>query len=163
LTVLKQVSLAGRRRYSCRCNCGKLTEVSANNLVRGLVISCGCALRGCNKLRPYEWLYNTLVREANERMLEIDIAYTDFVEFTRSTHCHYCDGEVWWKTYSEERMRGKHTRSYNLDRKDNLLGYLKSNVVVCCTRCNRAKNNLFTYDEWVRIGKIIATFGKENA
>ena len=157
------MSLVGPRRYSCKCECGNFTEVSANNLIGGKVVSCGCALQGCNRLRPYEWLYQGLVRGAEDRELDLDISYENFVAFTTIKACHYCGGEVWWNPYSGNHMRGMHTRSYNLDRMDSRRGYLNDNVVVCCTRCNRAKNNLFTYDEWVRIGKIIATFGKENA
>ena len=160
--MLRQVSTKGRRRYSCKCECGDITEVSANNLKGGKVISCGCALKGCNRRRPYEWLYSGMVASSKERGLTLDITYDDFAEFTKIEVCHYCTGRVWWNPHSTDHMRGEHTRSYNLDRKDSSLGYLKNNIVVCCTRCNRAKNNLFTYEEWVEIGKVIAEFGKKN-
>ena len=58
-------------------------------------------------------------------------------------------------------LRTGHTTScvrstaYNLDRKDSIKGYTKENCVVCCKRCNRAKSNLFSYEEWLEIGKFI--------
>ena len=162
LTVLKQTSTIGRRRYLCKCECGNLTEVAANNLIGSKVISCGCALKGINLRRPYEWLYTSLIRSAEERELAIDISYEDFVRFTTVTNCHYCKDCVRWNPHSFMDAEGHRPRSYNLDRMDSNLGYLKHNVVVCCTRCNRAKNNLFTYEEWVKIGRVIASFGETN-
>jgi hypothetical protein len=44
---------------------------------------------------------------------------------------------------------GKATsRAYQLDRKDNALGYSVDNCVVCCHRCNDAKSNGYDYEEW---------------
>jgi hypothetical protein len=56
----------------------------------------------------------------------------------------------------EYRNRGyKGARGYNLDRKDSSVGYVISNLVVCCKRCNLSKADRFTYEEWVEIGKVI--------
>ena len=38
-----------------------------------------------------------------------------------------------------------------VDRKDSALGYVLDNCVPCCERHNRAKNDTFTYDEWLTI------------
>ena len=35
---------------------------------------------------------------------------------------------------------------YNLDRKDNSIGYSKNNCVVCCSTCNYIKGDKFTYE-----------------
>ena len=159
LTVKKQVSTKGHRRYKCKCVCGKFTEASANNLVTGRVISCGCALKGCNRGRPYEWLYGCLTRNAKLRKRKIDIRYEDFVKFCDIKTCHYCEAPVLWKEYSYAGYSGA---AYNLDRKDNSLGYLLSNVVVCCTRCNISKGNRFTYEEWLQIGKLIKCLNRKK-
>ena len=41
------------------------------------------------------------------------------------------------------------------DRMDNSLGYSISNIALSCQRCNNIKGNFFTYDEMVKIGRII--------
>jgi hypothetical protein len=46
-----------------------------------------------------------------------------------------------------EWAKHKENSRYQLDRKDNDLGYTPENVVACCTRCNYAKRDHFTYDE----------------
>jgi hypothetical protein len=156
LTVLKEVTKNGKGhiRWLCECSCGKLTEVSSNNLKCGRVASCGCALKGCNRKRPYEWIYNTLlsVNKSNCPM-----SYEDFVTFTVTKHCHYCDNTVMWEPFSYSGNKG-HTRAYNLDRKDNNVGYTKDNCVVCCFSCNKAKSNQFTYEQFLQLGAVIRTF-----
>jgi hypothetical protein len=155
LTVLEQVSQVGGRRYNCQCVCGKQTEVSAHNLVTGQVRSCGCALGKGNRHRPFEWLYHSFVSSARIALHVNELTYEDFVKFTDKKTCHYCNAPVFWVEFSS---KGPLKRSYNLDRMDNSLGYLKTNVTVCCTRCNFAKSDHFTYEEWVKLGAIIKTF-----
>ncbi len=69
-------------------------------------------------------------------------------------NCHYCGRppanvmEGYW--YS------------GLDRKDNERGYLVKNVVPCCHPCNSIKGNNLTYDEMLKVGKILRTFWKKG-
>lgn len=44
LVVLEQAESApsGKRRWKCRCDCGKQTVVLGYNLTRGTTVSCGC-------------------------------------------------------------------------------------------------------------------------
>jgi hypothetical protein len=47
LLVLKMTeSERGMMHWLCRCDCGTLTDVRANNLRGGYTKSCGCAKRG---------------------------------------------------------------------------------------------------------------------
>jgi hypothetical protein len=153
LTVTHGVNEVGRRRWACRCECGKRTEVTSNNLKGGKVVSCGCALKGCNRKAPFLWLYNRLL--SDPRKFEKSITFEQFLEFTREPNCFYCDDTVVWSPFSRNKQKGG---AYNLDRKDSSTGYTKDNLVVCCTRCNRAKGDWFTFDEFVRLGKVIQTF-----
>jgi hypothetical protein len=57
----------------------------------------------------------------------------------------------------EYRRAGGGTAS-NLDRKDSAKPYEMGNIVVCCRRCNYAKNTFFTYDEWKQIGTLIRSW-----
>lgn len=47
------------------------------------------------------------------------------------------------------------TDRVGLDRIDNNIGHSKDNVVPCCYSCNTARNNNFSYDEMLVIGKSI--------
>jgi len=43
LTVIEQAeSSCGKRKWLCRCSCGKQTVVFGTNLTRGTTVSCGC-------------------------------------------------------------------------------------------------------------------------
>lgn len=81
------------------------------------------------------------------------LSYEEFLTFTRIPECHYCGAVIPW----HPKMAGKNN-AYYLDRKDNDKGYTTDNCVVCCSRCNWAKANRFTYEEWVYIGKAIRGF-----
>ena len=40
-------------------------------------------------------------------------------------------------------------------RKDNDIGYVKNNLVVCCWECNRLKSDRFTYKEFIKLSPIL--------
>lgn len=42
-----------------------------------------------------------------------------------------------------------------LDRLNNSIGHTDKNCVPCCTQCNLAKSNYFTYEDMLKIGKVI--------
>lgn len=48
------------------------------------------------------------------------------------------------------------THRVGCDRIDNSKGHTKDNVVPCCFDCNCARNNNFTYEEMLVLGKTIA-------
>lgn len=107
--------------------------------------STGYCISCAQQKRPFEGLYNCLYND--HRKLKVDLTYDEFLEFTKINTCHYCKNDIKWNSYT--RVKGKFiSRSYFLDRKDNDIGYSKENCVVCCTRCNRARSNKFTYEEW---------------
>jgi hypothetical protein len=144
------VSVDGRVCWLWRCACGK--ETIHRSRIQSK--SCGSCVK-TNKLRPFESLYRHFIRQAAENKRETDIFFEDFLKFTEIKTCYYCGGPIRWVEYCG---RGPGSQKFNLDRKDNSVGYLKSNVVVCCTRCNRAKSNHFTHDEWLQLGRIIRSW-----
>jgi hypothetical protein len=145
-------------QYLCRCICGTEKLVSSCNIGRHST-SCGCAkrylLQAKKRLRPYEALYRNFLRKATHDNV---LSYEDFIEFTRIKECHYCSDTVFWSEYFV--YRNDSSKGYNLDRKDNAVGYNTENCVVCCARCNWAKGDHFTYEEWVEIGKLIRGWKK---
>lgn len=48
----------------------------------------------------------------------------------------------------------KNGSRYNLDRIDNNKGYIFSNLVVCCWRCNNSKGNRYSFEEWFGMTKF---------
>ncbi len=158
LTVLIRISGTGEpARFLCECSCGNQIEVFGGNLggKGSRTESCGCLhkerVAEAKQFRPYEASYNGFRYRAGRRGLVNDISYEDFLEFTKQIACHYCDEPVIWTMFNGN------NKAYNLDRKDNSQGYLKANVVVSCSRCNRSKANRYTYEEWLCMTKALKT------
>lgn len=103
-----------------------------------------------SKKRPFERLYNNFVgaaknktdRRRHIRSIGMHLTYEEFLEFTRTPKCHYCEILINWVPFGSKR-----TSRYNLDRKDNRQGYSKENCVVCCWPCNELKGDRLTYAE----------------
>lgn len=150
-TVIKRGTRKDGRIWVCACRCGRIQSLSTAQLKQEYSKSCKyCFERPDVRLRPYEALYNKLRGEAARLQrrtgwaAECDLSYEDFLAFTTQLSCHYCGSPIVWSMYN---LHGK-GQGCNLDRKDNGKGYVHGNVVVCCDRCNRAKGNRYSYDEW---------------
>jgi len=145
------------RYYECNCltkECNSITyrDVYAFKKWSGYCKKCS-DLKKINQIdrvinttakRPYEALYNNLIKQSKRRNKQINLSLKEFVEFTKQSNCHYCNENIVWAKVNLA-VNGSKT---NLDRKDNYMGYEKNNLVVCCWRCNNAKGNLFSYEEW---------------
>lgn len=148
--------------WECLCDCGTIIPVCRGNLSSGNTSSCGCLqkIRVSESVRhrPYEALFYAFLRKSQRKKpslkRKIDLSYEEFVEFTGEKECHYCGAPISWAKFNPH----KNGTAYNLDRKNNAIGYTKENCVVCCFRCNRGKSDLFTYEEWVEIGRCIRAF-----
>lgn len=89
-------------------------------------------------------------KNAIERGRVFELSYDDFVSFTTTRNCHYCGNIVTWAEHTPEKIANGF-RS-NLDRKDNSVGYIVGNLVVCCWECNNAKSSRLSYDEMCVVG-----------
>ncbi len=99
------------------------------------------------KYRPYEHLFLWLNKVAKKNQTAVELTYDEFVLFTEIKTCSYCEAGIVWVD--------QQGRAYNLDRKDNAIGYTKENCVVCCIGCNRIKSNRFSYEEMKELGVFI--------
>lgn len=97
-----------------------------------------------NKLRPYESKYNLF----KKRCPETDLSYEDYLQFVGKS-CTYCDYKLNWQEH------GENNPGFWLDRMDSNLGHVKGNLTVCCGLCNHTKRSVFTYEEFLEIGKAI--------
>lgn len=68
--------------------------------------------------------------------------------------CFYCERTKDEVLSTDKIMQIKCNR-LTIDRVDNSIGYLESNLVLCCKRCNSIKGNYFNKEEMLLIGKII--------
>lgn len=99
--------------------------------------------------KPYLRLYGMMCRRARLADLPVTMTYEQFVEYTKNEGCHYCNAKLTWVKH------GDSSTAVNIDRKNNKLGYSKKNCVAACTRCNMARGNRFTYEEWVKMTAVI--------
>ena len=145
----------GTAMWKCKCDCGKERIVSGVDLRAGKHKSCGCLKSEINKIgkrkKPFWWLYYKMSYVSKKSKKDFNISYDEYLKFTEVTNCHYCNTSIVWKPHFEKDVKC----GYNLDRKDNHLGYSKENCVVCCSVCNHVKGNIFTYDEMLILGKTI--------
>ena len=156
----------GNALWHVRCDCGN--EYTCLHQSLTMYNNCSkCspklkALRPHRRKRPFEALYNGWKGRLDKlRNHLVFITYEDFLMFTPIRECHYCGAEIQWTEYRQKGLR--QSSATNLDRKDNDLPYTTDNIVVCCARCNRAKNTHFTYEEWKRVGAVIREWRKECA
>lgn len=149
LTVIEEPfskrSASGRceRFVKCQCSCGTIKVVSLNSLRMKSTKSCGClnVERASRKrLSDEDRVKNSLSQEyknsAKQRGLVYEIS-ENFLFVSVKSNCHYC-GKPPNKPH-----RKCDTFLYNgLDRVDNSIGYIASNVVPCCYICNKMKGEL---------------------
>ena len=163
--LLTVISYAGvdkiyRRKWNCICSCGNKTISLGQSLRSGNSKSCGCVRTAYlqsfkGKRRPELSVGNGIAARnsiiatyklaARRRDKEWNLS-TSEVEALFKGDCHYCG-----KMPSQRRSHGKEYGGYTyngIDRVDNTKGYHINNVVSCCSKCNRAKDDM-TVDDFL--------------
>ena len=144
--------------WLCECICGVRKKVDGYTLVSGRSRRCRkCAnmnkalqirISGDHVAARQAW--GKLKSNAKSRGLTCSISFNEFYEISKRP-CFYC-GELpitgYWENSSSRREWHEPFISSGLDRYDNLIGYELENIVPCCIRCNRAKNDM-TIVEWL--------------
>lgn len=87
--------------------------------------------------------FKKLLKTAETKNLIVTL---DFISFKTMLNrgCFYCEGTLLDNT------------GYNIDRKNNNLGYEIENCVPCCSICNRIKSDIFTFNEFIELSKTTA-------
>lgn len=124
-----------------RCDCGTEVVCVVMTVLVGYPKSCGCILEGTKfRLKPGEAAFNLLFAiyksNADKNSREFTLTREEFRELT-SKNCYYCD-EHPRQTVKHPRLKGNYLHN-GLDRVDNTVGYISTNVVPCCQFCNKAK------------------------
>ncbi len=160
LTVIRRVGSDKSRAatWLVRCDCGKEKTIRSTGLTFALTESCGCIQREIVSLPFGMSLRNSVLRgyisSAKTRGLSWELTEQQFDLLTQS-NCHYC-GVPPLNIKSKKRYVG--TFTYNgIDRKNNAIGYMETNVVPCCMDCNNAKSTM-SYERFIaylqRAGKF---------
>lgn len=177
LTVIKRVRPLCPTRWKCRCDCGKVKEVLANNLVQGTTKSCGCyRAEKVRQMASKKGMYRRDISrvEATLRFLECkyksdakkrSISWNLTREEFRSLivlPCTYCSippyqvcGGYESSPWLEARI--KYT---GIDRVDSSVGYVLTNAVPCCGMCNRAKSGLALSDFELWVTRVYKHFNE---
>jgi hypothetical protein len=135
--------------YHFMCDCGnEFTIKHTSKLKNGGKFRC----RDCYVLRDSEsyspeWGYRLALKriknDAARAGREFAITLDEFMIISQK-NCYYCKLPPSNKlTYVSN--AGNFTREFiysGMDRVDNEIGYIPTNVVPCCIICNRAKNNM---------------------
>jgi len=142
----KKTYPAGHARsiWLFRCDCGAEVEKTLTDVRRADTKSCGCGRFGkpaANRLADGEASFNGLYtryrNSARIRHLAFGITKEQFAQLT-SGDCHYGGQRPSAEHLTHKSAFGAY--QYNgLDRVDNEQGYVPSNLVSCCSLCNRAK------------------------
>lgn len=148
LLVVEYVGLITRnknpKRFSawrCKCDCGNFKIIRHSGLVSGNSKSCGCFSRELgnkkqvmpDNMAARKRIYGNYKRDALDRGLEFSLTFEEFDKLIRSD-CYYCG--------IQPNQSYKGLLKNGVDRVDNSLGYILSNVVPCCKNCNFSKRDL---------------------
>jgi len=165
LTVIKRggSTINQSVKWICNCECGNEVEIIGANLRNGTTTSCGC-----NRGRKAEFdgssvfkkNYSTLKRVCKSSGKELELNFKEWYDLVNQ-NCHYCGLSPYDKHYSYSKKRYSkgvdqdNVEVFNgVDRIDSSKGYIKGNVVSCCTMCNRMKSD-FNQKEFIKQIELI--------
>lgn len=132
--------------YKANCKaCNKEVAIPAPRLTSGEFKSCGCSRKLSEKDKndqsintpAFNRLFSKMKKGAKERGYLFEIE-KELVYSLIKSKCYYCSSAPMTE-YKSCKERGL---LYNgIDRINNSLGYIESNIVPCCFFCNSMKSN----------------------
>ena len=162
-TVLGPAPNKGKRtRWFCLCDCGKEFTSGTETIrrKRSPLQSCGCVRNNAININhnPQRTSWNNLINQyrqkAKNRGLEWDLSVAEALDIFQQP-CAYCGSPPQTRhnvfITQAGKYRGRLSTAHadqgwivfnGIDRQDNTVGYILSNVVACCPICNYAKRNL---------------------
>jgi carbamoyl-phosphate synthase large subunit len=131
-------------KWYCYCDCGNDAIVEKRSLLNGHTTSCGCNSKLPEGVSNCHSLYTSYQRRAKSKKLEFDISEIAFGKITKE-NCFYCG--VGPKQFYNKNDTNKGYLYNGLDRINPNIGYVETNIVPCCGRCNYSKLDM-TSDEF---------------
>ena len=152
---VRKSSKSSFRCVDCLCACGNVAQVSLSRLGSGKAKSCDCYNKeqiSKKKLSDEDRVKNSLFREyklsAKQRHLYFELSAETLFSKVRE-NCTYCGNPP------SKPHRECESFLYNgLDRIDNDIGYVESNITPCCFFCNKMKGVLSVEAFMKHINKI---------
>lgn len=141
--------------FEFQCDCGNKKVLCGTEVSNGRTKSCGCYKKGrCgNPKAPGQaaahMLFVVYRYEANKRKLEFHLSEEKFLRLTKK-NCTYCGIEP-KQVYTGTGKKSSPYLYNGVDRIDNNMGYINTNVCPCCKVCNQAKHSMsiLEFQEWV--------------
>ena len=150
-------------KMKCGCECGTQVEVSLWDLKTGKTKTCGYNHPHYldRSIPAFNQLYNhTYKGRALKQGRAFELTEDEFRALTQQD-CFYCGAKPRLKVVKS----GVFTSEYlynGVDRVDNSIGYVMTNVVPCCFDCNHAKAMLSQSQFLALVQKIAAKHPTQN-
>lgn len=156
-----------RAMWNAICDCGNNFKISTGTFSQKGNISCGCYIqelrhKGMRKRTPLSDLkafYVVYKCRAKTIQKEFSISFEEF-SILVTNNCYFCNGEPSQRNTKIGRKRK--VKYSGIDRLDNKSGYVISNCVPCCAKCNMMKNELSTDDFKSHIQSIYNFYIRKN-
>lgn len=161
------------RTWNCLCDCGsnKIVIRRECNIIYGKG-SCGCNLSAhlkkihvgnINPNAAFDCVFDIYKRSAKVNNRDFNLSSEEFKKLT-SDNCFYC-GEKPSKIkdgYKNIKYKNSVYIWNGIDRVDSTKGYIKSNCVTCCSKCNVAKKDM-SFDDFISwVNKIYNNLKDNN-
>ena len=140
-------SKSGNRRWDCKCIlCEETVTHQAGNLKNGS-FRCKCQYLPDGE-SAFRELYRDYVHGSKKRGYQFELDRDTTFRNLVNGNCHYCGCEPGQVTT----RKGDSFKYNGIDRQNNKLGYIRSNVVTCCDTCNKAKHVMSELEflDWVK-------------
>ena len=122
-----------------------------------------------NKCKDCQRWYNITVNSKRKRKYkkgpELNMTEEEFLKWCRSQErkCDYCGiKEQDLQAAGLLSSIGLPVYALGIDRIDSERGYEVDNITFCCYACNKAKGDVYTYDEFKIIGESISKVWKDR-
>ena len=145
-------------RWKCRCDCGNVVMVIGHQLRCGSSKSCGCLRKRPKGEAAFNLMLKNMKNNAKTRGYDWDLTREQVLKITKQ-NCFYC-GASPSNISSPTSCNGNY--AYNgIDRINNKIGYITTNVVPCCRTCNSAKK-IMTVSEFLRWIEQVSTYKRRK-
>lgn len=151
------------RSFLCRCECGTQRIVRGDYLHRGTSKSCGClrvevarkkGKRQKTKISYHNGIFYATKASAKNRNLTFELSAEQHLNLIIQD-CFYCGAAPEAPKTKLAQNIGIPFPHHGVDRKDSSLGYLPSNCVSCCARCNFMKMAMPVQEFVLHCAKIV--------
>lgn len=152
-----------KSQWNCTCKCGNKVVVTGKDLVNHNNKSCGCwhkeyiaKIKKDGIVTANHTMYCKYRHGATSRGIHFDLREEDFNQVIHSD-CYYC-GDKPQQVYVQNKKYHPDVVHNGVDRINNNVGYIKNNIVPCCSQCNTMKMDYSMLEFIDKVKKIHQRF-----